>query len=419
MAVVARNHGLDSLRGIAAMWVVMLHAAIPYSVAPLCTANWAVVETVRSALVDALQWWIEAFIMPLFFLMAGFFSLGLLKIHGARRFLSHRTRRVFWPLVAAALIVLPLTLWIWLLGWASEGRYVPEAKGVLGLPDQVERDLFGLAHLWFLEYLFIYCVGLAAMSKGISLISELGAIRQLRAAGAKRRLKWLLASPVSILLGALPCTVILTWDPRIVTGVYQIWLPALTKLAYYAIYFFAGALWHKYRASLADLGRRYAWLLAASVVFFAPSLMLIRQHKLVELQGIMRLAMGGAIVLFAWCTSLGLIGLFLHRAAQKKLLLSYLGEASYWVYLTHFPVVGLAQVSLYGTALPIELKFAITLLAAMAVTLLSYQAAVRYTAIGEFLNGHRHGRPGRSAGANVLARTAKPDVSTQPLRRAA
>jgi len=257
---------------------------------------------------------------------------------------------------------------------------------------------------------------LAAASRGYALCAPWGAFRQLRALGMRRQLKRLLASPAAILVFAIPCTVILTRDPRIVTGVYQIWTPALSKLAYYAIYFFAGALWHKYRTSLADLGRRHAALLAASILLFVPALVLIREHKLAELHGLARWVLGATIVLFAWTTSLGLIGLFLHRIAGRKPTLSYLGEASYWVYLTHFPVVGLAQVALFGAAIPVEAKFVVSFLAAMATTLLSYQVAVRGTAIGQFLNGHRHGRP-RAA---VAQRQFSIEAATpRDLRRAA
>ena len=69
--------------------------------------------------------------------------------------------------------------------------------------------------------------------------------------------------------------------------------------------------------------------------------------------------------------------------------LSYLADSSYWVYLTHLPIVGLLQVDLHTFHCTRGLKFLIVLSITMGLTLASYQVAVRYTVVGFWLHGKR------------------------------
>ena len=65
----------------------------------------------------------------------------------------------------------------------------------------------------------------------------------------------------------------------------------------------------------------------------------------------------------------------------------YLSASSYWIYLTHFPIVGLAQVGMYPLAWPPLAKFLISLGVTLGFGLLSYQGLARRTAVGRWLNG--------------------------------
>src|SRR5262249_37573001 len=120
-----RLHGLDTLRGISALLVVLLHAGIPYMIRPLSHLAWPAMDDCPCPLVDGIGWSIEFFIMPLFFVLAGFFSAGLVAFHGAKSFPNHPTRRLLLPQIAAGIVILPACLYLWALGWVADGLFVP------------------------------------------------------------------------------------------------------------------------------------------------------------------------------------------------------------------------------------------------------------------------------------------------------
>ena len=68
----------------------------------------------------------------------------------------------------------------------------------------------------------------------------------------------------------------------------------------------------------------------------------------------------------------------------------YLADASYWIYIVHLPVLFVLQVAVLELPLHWSIKFPFILAVAMAVLLGSYHALVRYTMIGEVLNGRRY-----------------------------
>ena len=102
----------------------------------------------------------------------------------------------------------------------------------------------------------------------------------------------------------------------------------------------------------------------------------------------------------------GLLGVALGPAfARPRPAVRYLADSSYWIYLVHLPVVGLAQVALLGVPIPATVKFAAVLATTIALGVASYRAFVRHTILGEWL----HGRRG-PATTRQLARPAAPWV---------
>ena len=67
----------------------------------------------------------------------------------------------------------------------------------------------------------------------------------------------------------------------------------------------------------------------------------------------------------------------------------YLSDASYWLYLTHLPLVIGAQMVLVTWPMSIHLKFVLISATIVAGLLVVYQLGVRYTAIGTVMNGPR------------------------------
>ena len=65
-------------------------------------------------------------------------------------------------------------------------------------------------------------------------------------------------------------------------------------------------------------------------------------------------------------------------------------DAAYWVYIIHLPIVAFIPGLLAGFALPLGLKFVITLSVTCVFCFATYKYFVRGTFIGMFLNGKVH-----------------------------
>ena len=92
---------------------------------------------------------------------------------------------------------------------------------------------------------------------------------------------------------------------------------------------------------------------------------------------------------YAWTMSLAMIGLFCRLFPHPRPAVSWLADASYWMYLVHVPLVMIAQLLMREWPLPAGVKFLIILTAVTAILLASYRWCVRYTVIGTLLNGPR------------------------------
>lgn len=96
---------------------------------------------------------------------------------------------------------------------------------------------------------------------------------------------------------------------------------------------------------------------------------------------------------------LGLIGLFSRCCSRPSPLVTWLADASYWMYLVHVPLVMAAQLLVRPWAMPLDLKFLLVMVLVAPVLLVSYRYGVRFTAIGRLLNGPRGRAPARMASA--------------------
>lgn len=162
-------------------------------------------------------------------------------------------------------------------------------------------------------------------------------------------------------------------------------LPKLHVICYYACFFFYGcASFDSNSLEHTTALKRWKLLFVIAFIFFVIGLATKNNRILAT---IFQPA-------YAWTMSLGLIGFFSYVASRSQWLrsspiVSWLADASYWMYLVHVPLVIFLQIVVRRFTLPAELKFLMVMVAATLVLLLSYRWCVRYTWIGWFLNGPR------------------------------
>ena len=355
--------------------------------APLSYLVWPSRDAHPCPVVDGLTWCTECFLMPLFFVLAGFFSQGILISRGERKFIEGRTHRLMvTQFFAGPLVMLPC-LGIWSLGWIGDGLFVPKSFMNWGMPRELESELYGFGHFWFLNYLYTYCLILCGGSWLTKRISGPKVVEADRPSPGFLAIDHLMVSVWKPLLPAIPCALVLFYDPRIVLGFYQTFLPVLSKLVYYAIYFFVGVALYRHRAALhlhARFGKSY---IAIASLLFAVSLPMIHEHQVSQLTGGRLALMVGLLALFAWYTTFGLLAISLRTKHGENSILRYLAEASFWVYIVHLPFVGLTHVAIAQMAVPTIAKFLLAGLIPLSISLVSYQIFVREKWLGRFLDG--------------------------------
>lgn len=379
--------GLNTVRALAALGVVMLHAGVPYLRNPMPGLQWSVQDS-ASTLVDCLFWAIEVFIMPVFLLLAGFFVWQTLQRKGQAVLLKGRAKRLLIPLLFGMLVVLPIDLYIWVAGWISDGLVSPVKLKSLKFDGAIGENIWGLSHLWFLLYLFLYVVVTATIAT---------------ANNRSQRFAKIWSRVCSLPTSVLACTLVfggacvLMVSPEVVWGFQHAFAPVPSKWLYSGSFFAGGILLSVCDPQLDLIKRSSTRLIPVAILFLAAAVVLGRWH----LDGLSRpesvdrpsqasfarTTLALMTTSSAWLITLSLIGLSLKFVQRNCLAMQYLAAASFWVYLVHHPLLGLIHIDLkclapnLAPAIKMGLAFAIS----VGVSLLLYEAFIRTSALGRAL----------------------------------
>lgn len=258
-------------------------------------------------------------------------------------------------------------------------------------------------HLWFLWFLCWLVPGYALVVL---------ALRPFKSIRLPRAIT-ILAAPPLCLLWLVPLTMLAQWPmtsggtqpgfgPDTSVGL----LPVPRVLAYYAVFFGAGAMLFAARGSTARLGRGWWLTLPLALLVLAPAMSLglktpwppaLSNAMAGHATSVHVLAVAGQ-ALYAWLMIVGLIGLFEFALSRERVGVTggvrYLSDASYWLYVAHLPLVVALQIMLRNLDLPAAVKLPLIVLVTVGVLLGVYQFMVRYTIIGRMLNGPRTRRTG-------------------------
>ena len=358
-----RMHHMDALRGVAMLLGIVLHVGcflVPLEYWPV-NDPWAYTAPPEQNPYGMLLSGIHGFRMPLFFLVSGFFGAMLWESRGVRRLIGHRASRVGAPLAVGMFTLVPVVAW-----QGAEGAFTPLDWMLAWWTD-------GLAHLWFLWYLLLMtALFAAAVRMGVQFRSR----------------AWRLAVPLAF----LP---LYFMEERLGFGADTPLhvIPSLRVLAFYTLFFFYGA---SYRRRGLDADRRWAFAIAPAAVLHFAGLFLMHDPTVADAAW----AWPAAALLqtvYVWLMCFGFLGLFRWVASGERFWVRYLSDASYWVYLTHLPLVIAGQFIVADWTVSVHLKFVLVLTTVVAGLLVVYQLGVRYTRVGAMLNGPRERRPALAA----------------------
>jgi surface polysaccharide O-acyltransferase-like enzyme len=375
-----RYHALDALRATMMLLGLVLHSAVSYTARPLGAA-WPYHDQQTSAWFDLMVFFIHLFRMPVFFVVAGFFGALLFYRDGAGGMARNRLKRVLAPLVLAWMVLYPLTAagFVFALG---QGGTV-DAPGWEIMTSSTFLRQTNLIHLWFLyDLLILYAAALVVLP--LLQRTPNGLCRGIEA--TFRRL------------------VISAWGPIVWSAVTAITLlpmstvgldtstsftPPLRILMAYGVFFAFGWLLYMCRDLIAAFGRQFRWHLLAGVVCSGLYLFMVLHPPFADAAS-GHLAGVWTASLAIWLLIFGITGLFVRHFAKPRPLGRYLADASYWMYLVHLPLTIWIPGLLASVAVAAVVKFSIVLSVTSCITLLTYDAFVRPTAVGAFLNGRRY-----------------------------
>ncbi len=340
-----RYDGLDAVRAFAMLLGVAYHAAYAWfpDVGP-----WYFVAD--ESPVPSLVFFVgfsHAWRMQLFFALSGFFAHLVFERRGPKAFLKDRAHRLLVPFVFA----LPLTLLVdWLTRVASHERGLMHADYYAGAGFR-----FAPLHLWFLIYLFSFCLTAFVLPS---------------MEWPKKALEFALKFPPLLLLFAVPAYFAPKWHPE--NRPDQFFWPMPFEWVHYGAFFLFGWLLWSARDHVSRL-QKWAPLFLVSGIWLGFHL--YDGALQWELKGKMQ---SGVL---AWLITLGALGIsFLIpplKPSAGARVLRFLTDASYWVYLLHYPLILAMQWGFATTALDGRLEYALTVTLTLAVLFGVYASAVR------------------------------------------
>jgi hypothetical protein len=384
----SRSSAIDALRAGAMIGVVVLHAAMAYIRVPLPRLPWLVSEPAPTLGFDLLCWWLLGVSMPIFFALGGFSAEAILVKRGLRGFVVDRMARLGVPFVGALALVAIPTLLVWSYGWYLSGRCSAESLLSFNIfldmhfaDPELSDNSFGPIHLWFLEYLLIYLAIFAAVRYK----------RPPRPGKADRGL----SAITTPLLFAAPTTFVLVAAHHFqrldaVMNMHNSFLPDPWRLAHHGLFFVFGVRLYHHWPERARFAKRWPFWAAGSLIAFAARAAFLRIDLVDTLSGWSLWGSELSAALFGWLSLFAALGLALDRFDRARPAVKHWADSGYWIYLIHFPLVGLIQADLFGVAgLPTTAKFAIVVVTTLILGDASHAVLVRPTVLGLWLGGHR------------------------------
>jgi glucan biosynthesis protein C len=350
-----RIFGLDAARSLLMLLGIVVHTGSfvssyqPASESPLDNSVLTFANLVHN------------FRMPAFFAVAGLFAAMLIDHRGLRGFWQQRMRRLFWPLVAASVTVIPITL-------ASFDVSTPQK-----LMDA------GFVHLWFIYYLLIFS-GVTVLAYWLFHKTVLGQRKHELLKKFARR--WF-ANPIILLLAAA-ITYLLPAYFSVESGALEYSsgvFPNIYMLIFYGIFFSLGLFSYSIWQTIENKLRKFWWIyLVLGLAAFSIYSNLINSNtgqswwKFVY-------------TISTWMLAAGFIAFFVRFANKPNRFFAYFSEASYWIYIVHLPIVLAALYWLAKWQVPFFWSFVLSTLFTFGISTLSYHWLVKDTIIGKFLAG--------------------------------
>lgn len=383
---------LDAVRSFALILGIIFHASLSFM--PIFI-GWAVMDISTSSFISIFALINHSFRMPLFFLIAGFFSHMKFHQQGIQTFLNSRLLRIALPFVVAWFLLRPLIVSAWTMGAESMRGEVNILNGLsTGFTSLTElpKDLFLGTHLWFLYYLFIISLSVISLRFLISIHQPFYRALTQRLDGI---IHWLCNSPLAIVVIALPTTACLwfmehwgidTPDKSLV--------PDIEIFLLYGGFFLFGWLLQRYSPLIANFSLITWQKLLLGVLAITVSVTLSGFEMKLAHENYFAIKLSFLFSYAVMMCSLvsATIGVCRRLFSRSSRFVRYIADSSYWLYLIHLPIVLWLQIAFAELPMHWLIKLISISSITLLISVLLYDGLIRSTFIGALLNGTRKPR---------------------------
>ncbi len=151
----SRMYFFDNLRAFIVLLVIVFHVALGYMDPPI--KWWYVNDTQHNPIFNVFVMNTDVFIMPIMFLVAGYFTIPVLQKKGMNTFVKEKFFRIIVPWIAGVLILAPaITYMIWYSRTSTPPAYMSYL-----FANFFTAVSFNHAHYWFLgvlSWLYAICI---------------------------------------------------------------------------------------------------------------------------------------------------------------------------------------------------------------------------------------------------------------------
>ncbi len=352
-----RIYYLDNLRSFIVLVVIVFHAALAYMV--FFPVWWPVVDTQQSLFFTGVVVLTDVPIMPIMFMIAGYFGLASLVKRGQAAFWREKLLRIVLPWALGFLVVAPWGPYFWLLSRLKN----PPTFAYFWTHMFFTKTYTTQGPLWFLGVLTVFFMGLSlayALHKPLGQIATSG--------GRPDALFWsvfmLMVSAVFVVINGF------WFDFQWVPVHYVLWVQP-TRVSLEAFYFALGVYAYRQQWFVSDgyRPRISLWLPLAVVtgaVFFIYKMKvgwLMPEYTVRAVHALLH-------CFFCLSVTLALVGLFQKYMNRTGRFLDRLAVGSYAIYVIHFPFVFLFNLMVRPYPWNIYLKYSVASVLAVAASYL-------------------------------------------------
>jgi len=367
---------LDQVRAWLMLLGIPYHVGLVYATRTPIHGPWLVSSPELSEPVTLALDFSHTFRMPVFFLLAGFFAMWVIRKRGPGRWCRSRLLRLGVPLVSSALVLSPLVMLAIAAANAPEGQVLESWAGQIA-----KLGPHWIVHLWFLSDLLILCC-LCALLWHFRAALRLEPLLD-RVAGLVER-HWVVAPLLVLAVGCIAAGV--AGAAKLLGIGYPLWgmiVPA--RLAGHGMAFLAGAM-IAYRAGWLDSFTRPRPLLWALALLAAAAQMMV-QHDTSPIARVLTLALVPVLgVIFAQV----LLSAARHWLDKETPASRALVEASMTMYLVHVPIAFWLAVAMLETPLPPLLETVLLTAVTGLISFAIHRLLRRSALLSMLFNGQRY-----------------------------